>query len=330
MFSASDCMHSHTERAGVIEAPCGKRGYTGDIVCADCGQLITKGEPTEYRSHGELITVTQDVYRTDKDGKDMYNRYGEPVILARGPHAADCVTHTDGNEADRICSVCGLRVERGKTKRWEELHEGRANIKWDSYVSCTDAAHPVSDKYICKLCGDEVFVPRPQDELIEGNELPIYHVHLQQTDVEPGCTTSGQRGGAWCPDCGRVFLTGETIAPTGHTWDEGVFTAPNRKTYTCTSCGAIKTEILYTASVTGSVSGTTLRCTVVKAPAGAKLFAVWYDAAGKMLGVTSASPTAGNSTNSLIVGSGAARYKLMLLDGADFAPLCPAWESDGQ
>ena len=78
-------------------------------------------------------------------------------------------------------------------------------------------------------------------------------------------------------------------------------------------------------SVTGSVSGANLTYSVENAPSGAKLLAAWYDSDGKLLGSASASPAAGDSTGKLTVGAGAAKYRLMLVDGSTFAPLCPAW-----
>jgi hypothetical protein len=60
------------------------------------------------------------------------------------------------------------------------------------------------------------------------------------------CETDGTKTRS-CIHCGHAET--ESIAPTGHTWDEGeVTTAPTGcsdtgiKTYTCQSCGKIKTE----------------------------------------------------------------------------------------
>ena len=59
-------------------------------------------------------------------------------------------------------------------------------------------------------------------------------------------------------------------------------------------------------------------------PQGAKLLAVGYDGAGRQLWTRlEASPQAAGD---LEIGS-AARYKLFLLQGDGFAPLCPNWDS---
>ncbi len=58
------------------------------------------------------------------------------------------------------------------------------------------------------------------------------------------------------------------------------------------------------------------------------VIAAWYDASGRMLGMTSETVTAnGAASGNLTVGAGAARYKLMIVDAATCAPLCPAWDS---
>ena len=98
--------------------------------------------------------------------------------------------------------------------------------------------------------------------------------HTQVTDpaVSPTCTTTGKTEGAHCSVCGTVLVTPTEIAALGHdftgpylydqeghwhkcsrceavdtkaahSWDSGV-TAETITTYTCTVCGATKTETI--------------------------------------------------------------------------------------
>ena len=39
--------HQHTEVRNEKKATCKEKGYSGDIYCADCGELIKKGSATE-------------------------------------------------------------------------------------------------------------------------------------------------------------------------------------------------------------------------------------------------------------------------------------------
>ena len=40
---ANTCAHSNTELQGAVEATCTTNGYTGDVVCLDCGAVVTTG-----------------------------------------------------------------------------------------------------------------------------------------------------------------------------------------------------------------------------------------------------------------------------------------------
>ena len=46
-----ECKHTNTEKKGAAEATCTTKGYTGDIVCVDCGETITKGEEIPTIAH---------------------------------------------------------------------------------------------------------------------------------------------------------------------------------------------------------------------------------------------------------------------------------------
>ena len=60
------------------------------------------------------------------------------------------------------------------------------------------------------------------------------------------------------------------------------------------------------------------------APAGAKLIAARYDG-GRMTAVQTRTIDTGNASGALTMGGSGTAYKLMLLDGTTFAPLCKPW-----
>ncbi len=133
-------------------------------------------------------------------------------------------------------------------------------------------------------------------------------------------------------------LYGPLPIPTGKGVFLGWFTAPSGgrrvNMYSPVSLG--ENQTLYaqwgiTAPpriVSASVSGTTLTYTVTGAPANALLFVAWYDANGRMLGMTSTNVSEGNTTDAtLTVTADADIYKLMLVDKTTFVPLCPAWSN---
>ncbi len=61
--------------------------------------------------------------------------------------------------------------------------------------------------------------------------------------------------------------------------------------------------------------------------ADARLFAAWYGADGRMLGIAPRSGSVDCWGASVAIGANAARFKLMIADAATFAPLCAAWDS---
>ena len=68
--------------------------------------------------------------------------------------------------------------------------------------------------------------------------------------VKESCTADGYSGDEYCKECGAVITPGNVIPKTGHSWDAGTVTieptevTAGIKTYTCTNCSEIKTEVL--------------------------------------------------------------------------------------
>ncbi len=230
------CPHLLTGVEGRVEATCGHGGYTGDTVCRECGKVISKGEETLPGPHGELITVTEDIYKYDSKGNIVYDKNGNPVVVARAYHNGSCRTQTNGNEADKICSVCGEVVERGKLIKWDKCH---VYDKHPTIHYCTEVRSPNVSIYTCMFCKEKKRVQHG------------WHKNVETVGaVEATCTAYGYSGDQFCSDCGELVKEGEVIKPHGHNWDEGMTiimpTTRNtgRKVYNCTSCGASRTEIV--------------------------------------------------------------------------------------
>ena len=47
----AECAHENTELQSALEATCKKAGYTGDLVCIDCGEIIQTGEVIDALGH---------------------------------------------------------------------------------------------------------------------------------------------------------------------------------------------------------------------------------------------------------------------------------------
>lgn len=73
----TDCQHKTTQRKDATDATCGKDGYTGDLVCTSCGEVLEKGQS---------IAAT---------GKHIFGNWrvtSEATVDAKGEETRICVT----------------------------------------------------------------------------------------------------------------------------------------------------------------------------------------------------------------------------------------------
>ena len=47
----SICEHEHTETINIKASTCSEKGYTGDLYCSDCEQILEKGNETDLKAH---------------------------------------------------------------------------------------------------------------------------------------------------------------------------------------------------------------------------------------------------------------------------------------
>lgn len=113
--------HQHTEVRNEKKATCTEEGYTGDIYCTDCGELIKKGSVTEKTDHNWKVT-SEEKATCEKDGSKTYTcaDCGETkteTIPATGHKYGAWKTVTQqtvftGGVQKRICSICGKEETR--------------------------------------------------------------------------------------------------------------------------------------------------------------------------------------------------------------------------
>jgi hypothetical protein len=80
-------------------------------------------------------------------------------------------------------------------------------------------------------------------------------------------------------------------------------------------------------ALAGGVSGGKLRFAVADAPSGSLLLAARYD--GDRLTDVRILPAEGDMLGEIRLDGSGAEYRLMLVDGAAYAPLCAAWSRLG-
>lgn len=234
----------HTWDNGKVttEATCehtGVRTYT----CTVCGE--TKEEETPKTEHTyDEGTVTKKPTCTETGIKtytctvcgatktEEIAATGHQHTEVRNEKEATC-TET-GYTGDTYCKDCGVKLSSGEVIS-KKAHD--YEVKDRQKPTCTTDGYVLS---VCKVCGDE-----------KKETLPATgHQHTEiRNKKEATCKAEGYTGDMYCKDCGEKLSDGKTIAKTTeHTWDAGkvtkaaTCTEKGVKTYTCTVCGATKTE----------------------------------------------------------------------------------------
>ena len=204
------------------------------------------GDMTWTSSNKQVATV-------DKDGKITGIDYGTVTITAKSGTLSQTITvnvTTHAWDAGKVttpatCEKKGVKTytctKCGATQTEEIAATGHQNteIRNAKEAECETAGY-TGDTY-CTDCNKK---------LKDGKEIEATgHQNTEVRDAkEATCEKAGYTGDTYCLKCKKKISTGTEIAKKPHAWDAGkVTTAPQCekegvKTYTCTKCGATKTE----------------------------------------------------------------------------------------
>lgn len=234
----------HTWDNGKVttEATCehtGVRTYT----CSVCGETKEEEIPKTDHTYDEGTvtkkpTCTETGIKTytctvcQKTKTEEIPATGHQHTEIRNKKEATC-TET-GYTGDTYCKDCGTKLSSGEVIS-KKAHD--YEVKDRQKPTCTTDGYVLS---VCKACGDE------KQEVLPATG----HQHTEiRNKKEATCKAEGYTGDMYCKDCGEKLSDGKTIAKTTeHTWDGGkvtkaaTCTEKGVKTYTCTVCGATKTE----------------------------------------------------------------------------------------
>ena len=234
----------HTWDNGKVttEATCehtGVRTYT----CSVCGETKEEETPkTDHTYDDGTVTKKPTCIETgiktytctvcQKTKTEEIPATGHQHTEIRNKKEATC-TET-GYTGDTYCKDCGTKLSSGEVIS-KKAHD--YEVKDRQKPTCTTDGYVLS---VCKACGDE------KQEVLPATG----HQHTEiRNKKEATCKEEGYTGDMYCKDCGEKLSDGKTIAKTTeHTWDAGkvtkaaTCTEKGVKTYTCTVCGATKTE----------------------------------------------------------------------------------------
>ena len=141
--------------ANVKEATCTEEGYTGDVVCKFCGEVMKPGEKTKMVDHTPVAVEAKAPTCTEpgvtkgticKVCKKVLEAQETVPALGHDPklvNAKDATCTEDGYTGDKVCTRCNETVEKGKTldKLGHNYVNGicsRCDAKQPGYMPFTD------------------------------------------------------------------------------------------------------------------------------------------------------------------------------------------------
>ena len=246
--TVAPCTHPQTAVSGKKAATCTEAGYTGDVVCLKCGEIVTKGEVIPAKGHETVLQGKKDATCTEAGYTGDYVCTVCGAVVAKGNeiealghdtvvrNAKEATCETAGYTGDTVCKVCGETVKKGEVipalgHDWDDGSVTKAATCTEdgvmTFVCKHDASHTKTEVIAAKgHSWGEWVVTTPATEQIEGVEtrtcsvcgatetraIPVLtHVHVL-TKVEakaPTCTEAGFEAYWQCEGCHKLFSDAE-------------------------------------------------------------------------------------------------------------------------
>ncbi|MBQ8040696.1 MAG: hypothetical protein IJ274_12680, partial [Lachnospiraceae bacterium] len=119
--SGSKLSHTSTgKRVGVQNANCTDEGYTGDLLCKECGAVVKYGEKTPVTEHSGFVTGTK---------------------------KATCIV--EGYTGDTVCRYCNKLLEKGTVIAALDKH---SYGEWSTILEATELKIGRRER-VCTMCG---------------------------------------------------------------------------------------------------------------------------------------------------------------------------------
>lgn len=235
--------HQHTELRDKKTATCGEDGYSGDLYCKDCGQLISKGAVVKATGHSWESGKVTEAATCKKEGTKTYTckNCGETKTESipktehqwdNGKVTKEATCKEEGSKT-YTCSICGDTKTEAIPKKDHTWDEGKVTKK----VTCTEDGLKV---YTCRVCAET------KEEVLKATG----HQHTElRNEKKATCTEEGYTGDTYCTDCGELIKKGSVTEKANHNWqltkeEKATCEKDGSKTYTCADCKETKTETI--------------------------------------------------------------------------------------
>ena len=235
--------HQHTELRDKKTATCGEDGYSGDLYCKDCGQLISKGAVVKATGHSWDSGKVTEAATCKKEGTKTYTckNCGETKTesIPKTEHQWNDgeitkeATCAEEGVKTYTCSICKDTKAEVIPKKEHSFDEGKIQKE----ATCTEDGLKI---YTCKACGET------KEEVLKATG----HQHTElRNEKKATCTEEGYTGDTYCTDCGELIKKGSVTEKAGHNWEvtseeKATCEKDGSKTYTCADCKGTKTETI--------------------------------------------------------------------------------------
>ena len=193
------CAHYNIHVENKTINSCEEGGYTGDIICDDCGETVEEGVTIEPHSEHSYYEYNR------KDA--TCNEYAKTYYRCRYCNAKKTEIDTNAGYGSH---------------KYEFVGSIEATCTTDGYLG----------DYKCIYCGEES-ENQPTNKIIKAyhdypegsrNQYFIYDYNM----VKATCEKDGYTGDVYCPICKETIEKGKVINKLGHSFKDGV----------CEECGA--------------------------------------------------------------------------------------------
>lgn len=245
---AVTCDHTNTKTVGVQPATCVAEGYTGDLVCADCEDVIAAGNKIPVIDHNYVdgacsacgakdlsavetttATITFDV----ADGKRTTYDTTQQVWVENGITVTNLKAKSSSNVADAVAPV-KFYAHSSLNVTFPGMLQIVFNCNNETYASALKDSISVG---VVEL--DKTVVTVTFTEAISGFDIADLSAkvfmdsitvtavacdHAETTvegKVDVTCTTDGHTGAIVCLNCGATIDAGEVIVAPGHKYVDG-------------------------------------------------------------------------------------------------------------